>query len=103
MLIESRIMNTGIKPIVIKEICDLAIKYNIEKVYLFGSRARGDYKEKSDIDLATVGGDHVNFALDVDELTSTLLRYDIVDLDGRVQEALRESIRREGLIIYEKV
>ena len=28
---------TGIKPIVIEEICDLAKKYNVKKVILFGS------------------------------------------------------------------
>ena len=96
-------MNTGIKPIVIDEICELADKYDIEKVYLFGSRARGDYKERSDIDLATEGGNGTRFALDVDEFTSTLLMYDIVNLDKTVQEELRESIRREGRLMYEKV
>ena len=45
----------------------------MEKVILFGSRARGDYKEKSDIDLACTGGNYTRFSLDVDELTSTLL------------------------------
>ena len=30
---------TGIKPIVIEEICDLAKKYNVKKVILFSSRA----------------------------------------------------------------
>lgn len=38
---------TGIKPIVIEEICDLAKKYNVKKVILFGSRARGSFKEKA--------------------------------------------------------
>ena len=46
---------TGIKPIVIEEICDIARKYNVQKVILFGSRARGDFKTKSDIDLAVQG------------------------------------------------
>lgn len=31
-----------------------------------------------------------------------MLFYDIVDLDGVVQESLRESIRKEGILIYEK-
>lgn len=52
---------TGIKDVVIQEICQLARKYQIEKVILFGSRARGDYKRVSDIDLAVVGGDFVSF------------------------------------------
>lgn len=94
---------TGIKPAVIQEICKLAQKYEIEKVILYGSRARGDYKRVSDIDLAVSGGDFVRFALDVEEETSTLLKYDIVDLDGSVQEELRDSIEKEGKILYEKI
>ena len=34
---------------------------------LFGSRARGDFKRTSDIDIAASGGDFDRFALDVDE------------------------------------
>lgn len=51
---------------------------------LFGSRAVGDYGRASDIDLAVRGGDICRFALDVEEETSTPLRYDMVDLDGRL-------------------
>lgn len=94
---------TGINPVVIQEIRDLAQKYGINQVILFGSRARGDYKRVSDIDLAVSGGDFVRFALDVDEETSTLLMYDFVNLDGTVQEELRDSIQREGKVLYEKI
>lgn len=95
--------NTGIKEIVIQEICRLAQKYDIEKVVLFGSRARGNYKEKSDIDLACTGGNYTRFSLDVDDLTSTLLQYDIVNLDGAIQKELLDSIYKEGMVIYEKI
>ena len=70
---------------------------------VFGSRARGDFKRTSDIDIAASGGDFDRFALDVDEEKSTLLEFDIVDLDRDMQDALRESIRREGKILFEKV
>ena len=92
---------TGIKKEVIKEICDLAHQYNIDKVILFGSRARGDFKRTSDIDLAVTGGDFERFALD--EETQTLLEFDIVNLDSEMQDELRESIFREGKILYEKI
>ena len=95
-------MDTGIKPLVLEEICLLAEKYGIEKVILFGSRARGDYKERSDIDLAFAGGNGTGFSLDVDEETSTLLMFDLVDLSGPVQPELLDSIQRGGVIIYEK-
>lgn len=94
---------TGIQPVVIQEIRQLAEKYAIQKVILFGSRARGDYRRVSDIDLAVSGGDCIRFALDVDEETSTLLKYDVVDLDGSVQQTLRDSIAQEGKVIYEKI
>ena len=95
--------NTGIKAEVIEEIRKLARKYDVTKVILFGSRARGDFKRTSDIDIAVTGGDFVRFALDVDEETSTLLEYDIVDLDNDMQDELRDSIKKEGRIRYEKV
>ncbi len=95
--------DTGIKELVIKEICGLAKKYGIEKVILFGSRARGDFHRASDIDLAVRGGDVARFAVDVDEETSTLLKFDIVDLDKNVQSGLLESIEREGRVLYEKI
>ena len=95
--------NTGIKTEVIDEIISFAKKHDIHCVILFGSRARGDFKRTSDIDIAASGGDFDRFALDVDEETSTLLEFDIVDLDRDKQDALRESIRREGKILFEKV
>ena len=94
---------TGIKPIVIEEICDFARKYNVKKVILFGSRARGDFKEKSDIDLAVQGGDFIRFMLDVNKETSTLLSFDIINLDEKIQIELKESIEKEGKIVYEEI
>ena len=52
----------------LQEIVQLAKEHCVEKVILFGSRARGDFKERSDIDLAFYGGNSTNFILDVDEL-----------------------------------
>ena len=100
---ETELKNTGIREQVIKEIIDFAKKYDVEKVLLFGSRARGDFKRTSDIDLAVSGGDFDRFALDVDEETTTLLMFDIIDLDREMQPELRESIEKEGVILYEKV
>lgn len=95
--------NTGIKENVITEIVELAQKYDLQKVILFGSRARGDFQRASDIDLAVSGGNVAMFAVDVEEETSTLLQFDVVNLDMNLQEKLLESIREEGIILYEKV
>ncbi|MCI7790477.1 MAG: nucleotidyltransferase domain-containing protein [Lachnospiraceae bacterium] len=98
-----RYKNTGIKQAVIDEICNIAKNCNVDKVILFGSRARGDYKDRSDIDLAVSGGKVDIFAITVDEETSTLLKYDIVNLNASIQEELLESIQKEGITVYEKV
>ena len=86
-----------------EDICRLARAHGLTKVILFGSRARGDCHRTSDIDLAVLGGNTAAFSLDVEEDTWTLLRFDVVDLARPMQAALRESIEKEGIIIYEKV
>ena len=95
--------NTGIKPIVLKEIRKAAEENGIEKIILYGSRARGDYKRTSDIDLAVCGGNTAKFAMEIEESTSTLLEYDVVDLGRPVQQELLESIQKEGVVLYEKI
>lgn len=84
------------------KIIELAKKHGVEKVILFGSRARGDNWERSDIDLAISGGDRVRFTLDVDEIeiVPTLLMFDVVDLDEPCNEELLDSIWRDGVVLY---
>ncbi len=94
---------SGIKENVIEEIINLARLYDVDRVYLFGSRARGDYKRTSDIDLAFYGGMAAQFILAVDEETSTLLEFDLVDMDKCRDEDIRASIDREGVLLYEKI
>ena len=101
--IEDISAHTGLKPLLISEIQRLAERHDVGKVMLFGSRARGTHHEKSDIDLAVFGGNVNRFRLDVEEETSTLLKYDVVDMNQQIKEELREAIEREGIIIYEKV
>ena len=93
----------GIDDSIEQDIISIAIKNDIKKLILFGSRARGDFKRSSDIDLAVEGGNISAFAVQVDEEVSTLLEFDIINLDGRVQKELLESIRREGVLLYEKI
>lgn len=75
-------------------------KHRIEKVILFGSHARGDYKRVSDIDLAIYGRDIAGFCLDADEETPTLLKYDFVDLGQCAASELSEGIHIDGTLLY---
>lgn len=94
--------NTGISKRAMADIFQLAKKHDVEKVILFGSRARGDYKRTSDIDLAISGGNTTRFSLDAEDDVWTLLKFDVVDLGRPMQEPLKESIRSEGIVLYEK-
>ena len=93
----------GIDDSIEQDIISIAIKNDIKKLILFGSRARGDFKRTSDIDLAVEGGNISAFAVQVDEEVSTLLEFDIINLDEKIQEELIESIQKEGRVLYEKI
>jgi predicted nucleotidyltransferase len=78
----------------------------VERVWLFGSRARGDHFARSDIDLAIEAptmdrSDWLKLSLDFEEDAPTLLCIDLV----RVEEApehLREQIHDEGIVVHER-
>ena len=79
-----------------------AEKHKVQKVILFGSRARGTHTERSDIDIAVVGGDFDAFYWDIKENTHSLLMFDIVNMDESTSDDLREEIEKDGIMIYEK-
>lgn len=90
--------NFGIREQALKEIKEIAEECQLEKLILFGSRARGDYKRTSDIDLAVKGGNVLAFTLRMED-TSTLLEFDVVNLNSRITPELYESIMMEGKIL----
>lgn len=94
---------SGIKEEVFQQLICLAKEYQIERMILFGSRARGDFYTVSDIDLAVSGGDFNRFALDAEECIDTLLKFDIINLNAPMEEELLESMNKDGIIIYEKI
>ena len=75
----------------------------VQRVVLFGSRARETNLEKSDIDLAVQGGDFEGFDDDVQERLWSLLSVDTVNLDQQISNDLRREIERDGVVLYEAV
>jgi len=72
------------------------------KIYLFGSRARGDYVAESDIDIALDGGAIIDLALlekIKEEIEDTTIPFtvDIVDLH-RVSEDFKKQILQDAVI-----
>ena len=82
----------------------LAQKYHVKEVYLFGSYARGDNSESSDIDFRIEKGrvKGLQMAFLHDELEDALHRP--VDLlsTGALNEAFLASIRKEEKLLYEQ-
>ena len=87
---------------VLQEILQFARDAGVERLVLFGSRARGTHSERSDIDLAVYGGDFDMFYFRVQEETESLLEFDLIDMHRKVSPSLLEDIEREGIEIYEK-
>ena len=93
-------MKYNIPERVLKDIAAFAIKHDIQKIVLFGSRARGTHRERSDIDIAVIGGDADAFYWDTKENVHSLLSFDIVDLDSGASEDLKKEIEKDGVILY---
>lgn len=93
----------GLRREITDAIIDIATDCNIRKIILFGSRARGDFKKTSDIDIAVYGVETERFAIEIEDRVPTLLEFDVVDMKKPVQEDLKASIEKEGVVIYEKV
>jgi predicted nucleotidyltransferase len=78
----------------------LAGNPHVRRVVLFGSRARGDHAERSDIDLAveapTADARVWDDILATIDEAPTLLQIDVVRIETAPQ-ALREAIEREGI------
>lgn len=74
------------------------------KLILFGSRARGVFRDRSDYDLAVAGAadDEFNqFFMDMTEPDFTLLKIDVVN-QSHLSDDFKKVIAREGNLLYEK-
>jgi predicted nucleotidyltransferase len=71
----------------------------IGTVILFGSRARGDCRDNSDIDLAIVGEAAIPLMRSLKD-AGGLYKVDVVLLSELDNENLRKAIDRDGICIY---
>jgi predicted nucleotidyltransferase len=85
-----------------RQLAQLAAKYGAEKLVLFGSRARGDARYNSDVDLAIYGMPEANqgsFYWEADELP-TLLKFDLVHIRPGMDPVFLANIEKDGVILY---
>lgn len=96
----------GMKPEQFYKIIKIIDKYSshISWVKIFGSRARSDYKNYSDIDLALSTFEpnvEVKIAAEMEE-SSIPFKFDIVNYDKLTNEKLKKYIDEEGRLIFSK-
>jgi uncharacterized protein len=76
---------------------------NIEQVMLYGSRARGDHRHNSDIDIAISAPDmdDVTFSKLWNEIDDLPIIYsiDCLHLQSLHNQALLEAIKKEGILL----
>lgn len=82
----------------------LAAEHGAQKLVLFGSRARGDHTERSDIDLAVYGmpREKQPFFWEAAEELDTLLKLDIVHITDGLDRKFLENIEKEGVVLLDK-
>ena len=100
-------LHFGLPLTAVEKIRDVfALHPEVQKVVLYGSRAKGNYKTGSDIDL-TMYGDDLNHGIllkILDELDDLLLPW-MIDLSifGQIDNvSLREHIERVGVVFYQR-
>lgn len=80
----------------------------VEKIILFGSRARKDNSERSDIDLALVCPKATNeewsyIKIHIIENRDTLLKVDCIRFDSlKDNDPFKHEILKDGVILYER-
>jgi predicted nucleotidyltransferase len=105
MKAENELRRFGLKEATINQIISVFLQYpQIHKVLLYGSRAKGNYRNGSDIDLTLIGDVRYSQLSSIeDKIDDLLLPYsfdisifsDIDNLD------LINSINRIGVVFYE--
>jgi hypothetical protein len=101
------IMKAPVESDILDKLVKIFRKYtSIEKVLLFGSRARGDFSRVSDIDIAVFSKNisERDFNLLIDEINQidTALSFDVVQFERLDKESLKRSIKNDGVVLYER-
>ena len=81
---------------VIEEVADLCRQFQAKKVILYGSRAKGTARERSDIDIAVSGVDNFELLVEKVEELPTLYSVNMVNMDTCRNQLLLEDIRQYG-------
>lgn len=93
---------TGIPEAVLAQIASAGRRF-ATRVVLFGSRARGDHRPRSDMDIAFYGAatGYLAFAEAMEQLP-TLLEFDCVHITEHTSPELIHNIQKEGILLMSR-
>lgn len=80
---------------------EAAKRYKLDKLVLFGSRAKNTEKNNSDYDLLAYGDNYYDFYCYVEDDMPTLELFDIYD-GNNIGHTFNDEIIRTGIVLYEK-
>lgn len=97
--------NFGLPERTVNELLEyFSTKPYIEKVCIYGSRAKGTYRTGSDIDFAVWTDAHDKFTAirwELDALPTPYM-FDVTDYKVLTHEGLKKSIDTDGKLFYQK-
>lgn len=99
-------MKFGLSDTVIRELQDVFRRHaSIEKVLIFGSRSKGNFRAGSDIDLAVIGkgidySQLLTIQCEIENL-EMLYRIDLLDYQKEIGTPIGDHIDRVGQVFYE--
>ena len=88
----------GLKDKEIDEIKNILKSNNISNGVIFGSRAKGNYKPGSDVDLA-IDGDARKISYYLNEESKMAYFFDVVNINNIKNNNLLEHIKRVGILL----
>ena len=89
----------------LKDICiEIAKKYNIDTIGLFGSRARGDFQEQSDYDIFIIGNIDLNTELRLEyDLEKKLdSEVDVIKINNDIDKIFLKNILNEAIVFLDR-
>ena len=94
----------GIKEELLNDLVNVFRKYNITRAVVFGSRATGEFKYNSDVDICVFSenlGEKKSLLIDEINQLNTALSFDILFFEDISKEELKENILKEEVVIYD--
>ena len=93
-------MNIGLSDKHIALVIDALKDGGVRRAVVFGSRAKGNWRDNSDIDIAVFGDIHLpKLSARLDDL-SMPYKFDVVDYEAISHKPLREHIDRVGVELF---